>query len=151
MRALSLLQPWASLVILGLKTIETRSWDADERYAGVIAIHASKALKRDEVEIFHESPFLEAFAELGIDAISLLPRAAILGTVRLTGCHKVETFTKISARERAFGNYGNEEGQRWDWVLEDPKPLEVPIPARGMLGLWTVPPEMVARIQEMSA
>jgi len=147
-KAISLLQPWASLVILGFKKIETRSWPVAERDAGVIAIHASKALKRPEIDIFHTSPFLETFAEVGIDAISLLPRSAILGTVRIVGCHTVETFPAISGRERAFGNYGNEEGQRYGWVLSDPKPLTEPIPASGMLGLWTVPDDLVARMPE---
>lgn len=148
MKAISLLQPWASLVILGLKRIETRSWQIAERDAGIIAIHASKALKRPEVDIFHTSPFLDAFAEHDIDAISLLPRSAILGTVRVTGCHPVEKFATISARERAFGNYGNEEGQRYGWVLVDPKPLAEPIPASGKLGLWTVPADILARLSE---
>jgi activating signal cointegrator 1 len=40
MKALTLLQPWASLVAAGLKTIETRSWST--RYRGPLAIHASK-------------------------------------------------------------------------------------------------------------
>lgn len=143
MKALSLLQPWASLVILGLKRIETRSWQARPSDAGVIAIHASKALKRDEIDTFHEPPFEEAFAEHGIDAISMLPLGAILGTVRLTAYRHVEDFTRISERERAFGNYGNEDGQRWGWVLEDPKPLEAPLPCKGALGLWTVPGELL--------
>ena len=38
-RALSLRQPWASLVADGRKTIETRTWRT--RYRGTLAIHAS--------------------------------------------------------------------------------------------------------------
>jgi activating signal cointegrator 1 len=40
MKALSLWQPWASLVALGIKTIETRSWET--KYRGPLAIHAAK-------------------------------------------------------------------------------------------------------------
>lgn len=40
MRALSLRQPWASLVTIGVKTIETRSWAT--KYRGPLAIHAAK-------------------------------------------------------------------------------------------------------------
>ena len=39
MRALSLRQPWASLIADGHKTIETRTWRT--RYRGPLAIHAS--------------------------------------------------------------------------------------------------------------
>lgn len=42
MKALTLWQPWASLVALGAKTIETRSWST--RYRGPLAIHASAAV-----------------------------------------------------------------------------------------------------------
>jgi len=40
MKAITLWQPWASLVALGVKTIETRSWATS--YRGPIAIHAAK-------------------------------------------------------------------------------------------------------------
>jgi hypothetical protein len=39
MKALSLHQPWASLIGLGVKTIETRSWST--KYRGPLAVHAS--------------------------------------------------------------------------------------------------------------
>lgn len=39
MKALTLWQPWASLVALGVKTIETRSWSTG--YRGPLAIHAA--------------------------------------------------------------------------------------------------------------
>lgn len=41
MKALTIRQPWASLVALGVKTILTRSWST--RYRGPLAIHAGKA------------------------------------------------------------------------------------------------------------
>lgn len=149
MRALSLLQPWASLVILALKRVETRSWEAPERAKGRIAIHASKALRRAEADLFHESPFREAFGELGIESVDELPLGAILGTVGLSGCWPVEHFLgKISARERAFGNYSNDEGQRYGWVLERPMPIDNVIFCKGSLGLWTVPADVLAQIPE---
>lgn len=40
MRALTIHQPWASLVALGVKTIETRSWRTS--YRGPLAIHAGQ-------------------------------------------------------------------------------------------------------------
>ena len=38
MKALTIMQPWASLIACGAKTIETRSWPT--KYRGPIAIHA---------------------------------------------------------------------------------------------------------------
>lgn len=40
MKALTLWQPWASLIALGVKTIETRGWSTN--YRGPLAIHAAK-------------------------------------------------------------------------------------------------------------
>ena len=43
MHAITLHQPWASLIALGIKTVETRSWPAPARLVGrTIAIHAGK-------------------------------------------------------------------------------------------------------------
>ncbi len=53
MKALSLLQPWVTLVILGVKQIETRSWST--AYRGPLLIHASRG-KAGEI-LAHEPPF----------------------------------------------------------------------------------------------
>ena len=45
MKALTLTQPWASLVACGAKTIETRSWRTP--YRGPVAIHAAKGFPAD--------------------------------------------------------------------------------------------------------
>ena len=43
-RAISLIQPWATLIVAGLKRYETRSWSTP--YRGRILIHASKKLDK---------------------------------------------------------------------------------------------------------
>ena len=45
MKALSLWQPWASLIAAGVKKVETRHWPT--AYRGPIAIHAAKRLESD--------------------------------------------------------------------------------------------------------
>ena len=42
MKALSLTQPWATLVVIGAKRIETRFWHTS--YVGPLLIHAAKAI-----------------------------------------------------------------------------------------------------------
>src|SRR5262245_9707577 len=73
--ALSLKQPWAALVVSGLKSIEIRRWTSDRR--GRIYIHASKT----------PDPRPEAWARLPPE---LKPAAAVMGglvgTVEITGC-----------------------------------------------------------------
>lgn len=86
MKALTIRQPWASLIAAGVKTIETRSWST--KYRGPLAIHAGLS--------FH--PFDDAYARLvsagvapmdGLVACSsrrtdIVPRGAVVATCTLT-------------------------------------------------------------------
>lgn len=142
MKALTLYQPHASLAVAGLKRNETRSWPT--KYRGRLAIHAGRAL-HPELRMLCNTPIIaRALAELGHDTFEELPRGAVLGEVTLVDCLKMgdrydiqnNPAVKPGTLERAAGIY--EEG-RWVWVLEDPKPYEKAIPARGALGLWEWP------------
>lgn len=146
MKVISLLQPWASLVVLGHKKIETRSWKTE--YRGPILIHASKkkiSLKEGMYDLVDELCKIPGFME----AYKSLPYGAIIGKVDLitTGvlCPPYEdscgrkgmyfndkgaTFTD---KELAFGNYSP---GRWGWLLSDPVLFKEPIPVRGSLSLW---------------
>jgi len=135
MKALTLTQPWATLVILGVKGWETRSW----RPVGVqpgdrIAIHAAKGWTREDIDFAFELASrnilpLARHAEPDTD----LPRGAVLGTVQFTGYRPTERMDGISAIERELGDYSP---GRWAWGLVLPREFARPIPARGMLGLW---------------
>jgi len=57
MKALTIRQPWASLVATGVKTIETRSWST--KYRGPLAIHAGKVGAS-----FHSQPEWDAWDAL---------------------------------------------------------------------------------------
>lgn len=46
MRALSIRQPWAWLIVSGYKTLENRGWTTT--YKGPLLIHASKSMTKDE-------------------------------------------------------------------------------------------------------
>ena len=55
MKALSITQPWATLIAIGAKTIETRSWST--LYRGDLAIHAAKGFPRYARETLFEEAF----------------------------------------------------------------------------------------------
>ena len=126
MKALSLLQPWASLVATGAKRIETRSWST--KYRGPLAIHASRSNKNKLLRFME--PFLKALRGIGI-----LPLGAIVATCDLVDCIKMtpEFIKLIKSPELDFGDYAV---GRCAWILENIKPLEKPIPASGALSLW---------------
>src|SRR5262245_18042005 len=55
---LSLWQPWASLIAIGAKKIETRSWPTN--YRGLVAIHAAKRFQEPERMLVGEHRFMDA-------------------------------------------------------------------------------------------
>jgi hypothetical protein len=152
MKALSLTQPWASLVALGQKTVETRSWPT--RYRGWLAIHAAKGLADLTVPAFedlcHREPFYAALAPVygtgGAIATDQLPRGQIVAVCRLVDCCRVDTIKPVSYPERAFGNYAP---GRWAWQLAAIHILPMTVPARGMQGLWDwdAPPAVLALME----
>jgi activating signal cointegrator 1 len=152
MKALSLLQPWASLVILGHKKIETRSWNT--KYRGELLIHGSKKQLKEmeKVHICSHPHFGEVF---DIENLNELPYGAIIGKVNLddtfhtedsetiinhsedlfeiTNINDNESFEKAVSKELAFGDYSP---NRYGWLLSNPIISDTPIPAKGMLGLF---------------
>ena len=140
MKALTFTQPWASLVAIGAKRIETRSWRTP--YRGSLAIHAAKGFPKWAKEICNEFEFAR---ELGP---APLPIGMVIATCRLIACVPTRELQQnrvievdylagcadflLDDRERAFGDY---TPGRWAWLLADVKPCE-PIAAKGALSLW---------------
>src|SRR5262245_47216191 len=89
MKAITLTQPWATLVAIGEKRIETRSWST--RYRGRIAIHAAKAFPLGAQELCYDDPFHSAICGAGVgDGPWALPRGAIVATARLVDCLPID-------------------------------------------------------------
>lgn len=129
MKALSLLQPWASLVVQGVKTIETRSWST--AYRGELLIHASTGRKGGILA--SRPPFSRHIA-----SFDALPFGALIGTAVLYAVYRVEeldpvTIANLSVEEKAFGDY---RPGRFAWLFAEASPLPRPVPVRGSLGLW---------------
>lgn len=160
MKAISLWQPWASLVVLGSKTIETRHWSTN--YRGPLLIHAAKRLNRQEMWAYQQDQqFMSAFHKMGKDAnLFQLPFGAIVGMVDLVDCRPSESFRE-SMREKIWAKYdwhtedemnawwteehlGNFEPGRFGWVLENPVAYEGDriVPYKGSQGFFEVSEEL---------
>lgn len=122
MKALTLTQPWASMVAERVKLFETRSWGT--RYRGPLAIHAAKSFPRDARALAQTSRF--------IPRPYSFPCAAVIAVCRLVDCHQSTGFAP-SECENALGNWAP---GRFIWCLADVEKLEMPVPMRGALGLW---------------
>ena len=145
MKAITLWQPWASLVVLGEKKIETRSYFTSVR--GRIAIHAAKLTDRNMQicrESFDRPDIIKALLKHGITEFSQLPLGALVGTVDLFNClqmtmmnpgpHQID-MRKITDAERAMGHY---EMSRYAWMLKNPVVLINPVPYRGSQGFFDI-------------
>lgn len=133
MKALSILQPWASLIAIGAKRYETRSWRTD--YRGPIAIHASKKLDRRGREFCCNAIVAAAYRRAGVtDPSTRLPLGAVVATAELIAVHRTEDLRDhLSGEELTFGFYGS---GRFAWELVDVVALSPPIRATGRLNLW---------------
>ena len=116
MKALSIRQPWAWLIVYCGKDIENRTWRTNVR--GTILVHASKGMTRreyDEVRLYSFMPQLPPF--------EALQRGGIIGTVDIVDCvtdHDSPWF---------FGPVG--------FVLRNPRALDFR-PCVGQLGFFEV-------------
>ena len=143
MKALTLMQPFATLVAIGAKTNETRSWKTIHR--GRIAIHASARITPEFQRICQAEPFRGILKKAGYRSWRDLPRGAVLCTISLTECKEIieenqekqyailEDETMVADNEFYFGDY---TPGRYAWQLQDVSQFNKPIQAKGQLSLW---------------
>ncbi len=155
MKAITLTQPWATLVAIGAKRLETRSWQP--RHLGPIGVHAAKgfpiqAQSRCYDDLFYRVLFgtsVMADIQAGVDhrsRVASLPRGAVIAIARLewaeptSSAYMPELLDRLGGpHERELGDYGPD---RWAWYLADVRPLPKPVPAKGALHLWEwTPPD----------
>lgn len=116
MKALSLKQPYAELVVSGRKKIELRKWNT--KFRGEFLVHASQSVDAEAMKRF-------GFKEL--------PRGCIVGKAKLAGVKKYlydgdfEIDANLHLASKEWGDYG--------FILEGAERLEE-IPCRGKLNFW---------------
>lgn len=127
MKVLSIKEPFATLICEKKKYIETRSWKTN--YRGELYIHAS--LTKIPKEIYER----EAFKLLDNPDFKY---GYIICKCNLVDCiymneEYIDDMKKNNYQEYICGEY---KVGRYSWVLEDIEPLDVPIKAKGQLGIW---------------
>lgn len=132
MKAISLYQPWATLVATRAKRLETRGWYS--AYRGTLAIHASKKFTAADRALCFQEPFRSALEAAGYHHPNDLPLGAVVATATLSAVQPITERNTPPEPERSFGNYS--VPGRFAFVLDDVTPLPIPIPAKGALSLW---------------
>ena len=141
MKALTIQQPWATLVAIGAKRIETRSWRTS--YRGPLAIHAAKGFPKWARQFTTAPVCYETVrrftAAQGSGTFPAYPTGVVLATCTLVDCVPIRGVEPVSELERAFGDYSD---GRYAWMLANVVPLPTPISAKGALGLWEWEPAL---------
>ena len=132
LRCLTLTQPWATLVAIGAKRIETRSWPT--HYRGPIGIHAAKGLPAWAYQQISTEPFRSVLMDRGVDVESLCAvRGKLIAVCDIVDVQRITKFNRPAGAELAFGDYRD---GRHMWILDNVRLLSVPIEVKGALSLW---------------
>ena len=143
MKFITLTQPWATLVAIGAKKIETRSWRTN--YRGPLAIHAAKGFPEDCIGLCRTSPFREALVAAGFETAGALPRSCVVAVCNLVDVREITDRGIRSPEgiwhlprtpERDFGDYSPD---RYAFYLENVRKLDEPIVSRGSLSIYDNP------------
>lgn len=140
MKVLPMHQPWAQLVVMGYKTVETRPRPTPKSMKGLVAVHANKT---DEFLHLRDHPFF-ARRLAGVE----LPLGHIIGTVEII---RSVTINEPNAaylenhrpEEFAFGDY---TPGRFGWVLRNGRQVVSPIPFKAHQGWPDVADEIVKAV-----
>lgn len=128
MKVLSIKEPYATLIKEKKKRIETRSWKT--KYRGELYIHAS--ISKIKKEIKDDKDLMDLIKEIPLEYGKIICKCSLVDCIEMTKEY-IEKIKRENHQEYICGEY--KEG-RYAWILEDIKPLENPIEAKGQLGIW---------------
>lgn len=127
MKALTIHQPWAGLIMAGLKTVENRTWRPHHLKPGErFAIHAGRDTDVADWVVEEMQKRLTTAT-----AVYCAENGVILGTVVYRGYVTKADDLPAADRKWFVGPIA--------WLLEDPHEWNLPPKIKGALGLWEVP------------
>lgn len=136
-KALTIKQPWAGLLVLGIKKNETRGWRTNFR--GKLAIHSSKDIDQAGLRVLqHLVDHLPDFSPGSFNYKTCTVTGSLLGTVEMTDCISTNSQHPVTAFEAYLGNYDED---RYFWTMRNPDVFPNPIPIKGKLNLWNWNPD----------
>ena len=123
MKALAVRQPWAGLIVKGIKDVECRGWST--KYRGPLLIQSAARMTAEAVDDFDVRTSMPGYD---------YPMGVLLGSVDL-----VDIVTEHESKwaEPGYSRY---------FVLENAREFAHPIPWKGVLGLYDVPDEVAVAL-----
>ena len=124
MKAITVRQPWASMIVRGIKRVENRTW-CPNGHRGPLAIHAG--LNRSELHRCDDPSY---------PAVDELEFGAIVGVVDLVDCLPLAEYLADRPDDPlAKGPYC--------WILANPRVLTPSVPYSGRQRLFDIPNRLV--------
>tara|TARA_B100000929_G_scaffold279633_1_gene256944 strand:+ start:438 stop:887 length:450 start_codon:yes stop_codon:yes gene_type:complete len=120
MKCLSVCQPFAELIVQGKKTIELRKWNT--KFRGEFLVHAPQKIRLDECKRLKIKPEMIV--------------GAIIGKVELIDVREYENAAQIKMDSKKHLASNDESGNKYGFILQNPKQLRVPIPCNGQLNFF---------------
>ena len=122
MKCLSISQPFADLIISGKKSIELRNWNTNFR--GEFLVHAPLKIRMDDVK------------RLKIN--KKFVTGSIIGKVQLYDVKKYNSIKEINLDQKFHFSTKKFQTKTFGFLLKNAKPLRIPIPWKGQLGIFDV-------------
>ena len=130
-----LTQPWATLMAIGTKQVETRSWSTTFR--GPLGIHAAASFPKECRALCYRPPFARALAQAGYNAPDDLPLGQVLAVTEVYDCQPTQDIRELLTwEERQFGDY---TAGRYGWLTRGVRRLREPFPLRGLQRIQKLP------------
>ncbi|KAF7076456.1 hypothetical protein CFC21_081111 [Triticum aestivum] len=133
---LTMHQPWASLLVHGIKRVEGRSWPSP--VTGRLWIHAASKVPDPDTVAAMEDFYREIYAVDGVHHIDFpqhYPVSRLLGCVEVVGCVRSE---ELVCWEDVPQSVRLEGLTDFCWLCENPQKLVVPFEMRGYQGVYNL-------------
>ncbi|MCO5562256.1 hypothetical protein L7F22_015881 [Adiantum nelumboides] len=142
---ITLHQPWASLLVHGIKRVEGRSWPAPLNVLSErIWIHAASKVPDAATIKAMENFYREVYGVDGVTDIKFpehYPVSVLLGSVKVVGCLKLEELVSWEDLPQGVRLEGQTD---YCWLCEEPEKLVVPFQMRGWLKVYNLEKRVAA-------
>lgn len=136
MKALTICQPYAHLIVCGEKRVENRTWPT--RYRGPLLIHAGKSKAwLTEEDGMHYADGKPRKIDYDEATGKVFDFGALVGVAELVDCVHIDTIESRAVQQRHpwLYDHPHTEGP-WCWVLQNVRRFGAVVPCKGEQGLW---------------
>ncbi len=129
MKALTLKQPWATLLARGHKLDDTRSWST--KFRGDFLIHSSAHWDKEGIELYQR-----VRAKYNLPPFEQMPLGQIIGKATVVDVQSTSVYQKTSRYTIDQKQLGDYRIGRSVFIIHNHFELPVYIPAVGSLKFW---------------